>query len=204
MSDSISPTEIEIGGIKQYDDDEEILNTMSELKKIDSSDSFQHQFVDLGGEGVPIVQFSSEVENADDQEVVVIRRKDDTEEGTSALQIFLDFPYESLTTFSATLNEILDIIESLTVEHLNTTYRVNRELLSLEMLGEVNEHIDYELRGLRVAHEEFTYIIQSKDEQTSIMATIDEEQEISAESNEDFIKEEVDTATRFVEGLCND
>ena len=203
MSDLINPTEIQIVGTEQYNSSEEALDVMSELKRIDTSDSFQHQFVDLGGESEPIVQFSSDIENADDQEVVSIRRRNDEENDTSSVQILLNFPYESMTTFSATLNGILSITTSLTIEYLNVGYRVDRDFSSLEIMNDVNNSIDYELRGVRIAHGEFTYIIQRSDKQTSVVATLDDEREIDADSNEDFIKEEVDTATRFVEEVCN-
>jgi hypothetical protein len=204
MSDLTNPTKIQIGGTEQYNSGEEALDAMSKLKRIDTSDSFQHQFVDLGGESEPIIQFSSEVENADDQEVVSIRRRNDEENDTSSVQIFLDFPYESLTTFNATLNEILSVITSLTIEHLNITYRVDNEFSSLSIIDNVGGSIDYELRGVRIAHEEFTYIIQRTDKQISVVATLDDEREIDADSNEGFIKEEVDTATKFVGEVCNE
>lgn len=204
MSSSISPTEIQIGGIHQYDTNEEVLNKMSELKKINSSDSFQHQFVDLGGEGEPMVRFSSEVEDVDHEEMVIIQRRDEEGEESSSVQLYLDFPYESLTTFSATLDEILDVVGSFTIEHLYITYEIDQDFSNLRMTTDVDDILDYELRGLRVADGEFTYIIQKADEEIGVAATLDEEPKISADSNEGFIKDEVDAATRFVEEVCNE
>lgn len=202
MSNSINPTEIEIGGVEPYENDEAVLNSMSALKKIDSSDSFQHQFVDLGGEGKPIVQFSSEIENADDQELVNIQRR--SNDGRNLLQVYLSFPYESMTTFNATLNEILNVIGSLTVEYLGITYRIDHEFISLDSISEISDILDYELQGIRVTHKEFTYEIQRRDSQTAIAATLDEVPNIGPDSNEDFIKTEVATASSFVKRVCNE
>ncbi|WP_254279217.1 hypothetical protein [Haloarcula marina] len=204
MIDSVRPSEIEIGGVEEYDDSEALLNTMSEVKKIETSDSFQQQFVDLGGEGDPMIQFSSEIEDTGGKELVNMRgQNDDDEEGNPTLQIFLDFPYESITTFNATLNDILDIIGGLTVEYLQITYKMDIEFMDIEVMTHVDNSLDYELQGIRVGGEDFTYTFQTADEGLAVVATLQDETNISPDSNEDFIKAEVDTANRFVEEICN-
>jgi len=204
MTDTIEPSHIEIGGVEQYSDDEEILNVMSKIKKIESSDSFQQQFVDLGGEGEPLVQFSSELETSDDQELVNIRRRDSEEDDEEFLQIYLDFPYESIVTFNATLNDILEIIESLTVEYLQIQYRLDFDLTSIDIISEIDDSVEYDIQGIQIGEDEYVYTFQGGAEDASaVVATLQEEPEIGPNSNEDFIKDEVDTATRFVEGVCN-
>lgn len=208
MSDSLYPDEIEIGGIEEYETGEDIIAVMSELKRIELSDSFQNQFINLGGEEEPMVQFSSEVEDTEEDELVNIQRRE--EEGKNFLQVYLSFPYQSVSTFNETLNQILEIVGSLTIEYLTVSFRIERDFISINDMENVADSIDYELRGIRVGEGDYTYIIQGQGNEdqeangiTTIVATIDGENDIGPQSNEDFIKEEIDTTTRFVESVLS-
>lgn len=207
MSDSLNPDEIQIGGIEEYETREDIVAVMSELKRIEPSDSFQNQFVNLGGDGEPMVQFSSEVEDTEDEELVSIKIRGEEE---NILQVYLSFPYESVSTFNETLNQILEIVDSLTIEYLTISFRIERDFMTINDMGEVQDSIDHELRGIRVGNGDYTYIIQEQEDEdnvesdiTTIVASIDGENEIGSHSNEDFIKAEVDKTTRFAESVLS-
>lgn len=202
MTEPITPSQISFGGVVRYSDEEGLLNAMSELKKMDASDSFQNQLVELGSEN-PMILFTSEVEDSDSQELVRISRNDESED-EEELVIYLNFPYRSVATFSASLNEILSTVERILVEHINISYNIDESFKSLSNISDIDEVLEHELEGVRIVEGEYSYIFQQTDEGTNIRASLKEDTEIGAEADEDFIQEEIEKSTAFVEEFSNE
>lgn len=182
---------VTVQATSHFEDDDEALEALVQLKEIELGDVFTDRDTQLDaddGEGISIVFSHDEIYNH-------LHLQTDTE---SNVDLSLSLSNEHVDSSSSILNKILEKVGPITTESLILfkTFEMSFQSLNLPL----DQDTELDVTGIKIRRDNTTYIIQEDDEgKVSVSTNRDVEQEIEDTFPDDIGSKEIKRASEFIE-----
>lgn len=174
-----------------FKSDEEALEALVQLKELDFGDLFTNRDTQLEPDeeqGIAIHFYHDEVTNS-------LNLNTDSD---SRLRIHLSLAGDDIKETGSVLNKILELVNPITQKEITIFKEFDRIFQSLDL--PIQEESDLEVVGIRVRRNNADYIIQeTEDDKVLVTVRKEEEQEFEEVFPENFMLEDVNRATEFIE-----
>lgn len=203
MADQITPETVSVNARAEFEHADDVEERLRQLRKLDVGDEFDNQLFDVSDDSA-FLAFNNEADEDGTQDSLIItsasQAPPEGEGDDSALAVSANFSYDSINVLRRSFDEILEEIESVTVDSLLFSFTVEREFNSLEPLQPIFEATDHDITGIQFQNNGFAYIFQQSEGNISILVRSLEE--FPATSGE-FIHVQMEKASPFVKEVAH-